>query len=790
MNRESLLLIIVLGFFTQNVSGQTKGSLTGLVKTADGKPAAMVSVSLKGTAKGSPSNTKGEFEIRNVTPGSYTLIVSAVGLQSVELPLDIKAGLNVLPDIILEESEEQLQDIIIQGSRESFKTDLPSSSLRITSPLLETAQNIQVVTADLLRDQQVFDMLEGVQRNVSGAQRVEHWDNYARINMRGSQLTSFRNGMNVQISPWSPLAEDMSMVERIEFVKGPAGFMLAAGEPSGFYNVVTKKPTGHQKGEIAFSLGSFDTYRTTLDLDGKLSSDGRILYRFNGMGQLKGSYRDFEFNNRYSIAPVVKFNVDENTEVTFEYNHQYSQMNAIGSNYAFSTRGYADLPLNFTTAEPNLDPSQITDKAVFVVFDHRFNAGWRITAQGGYFRHDQVGQSLWPRGIKATNDSLMQRGISVWDAMGINKSAQVFLHGTFRTGAIFHTLLGGLDMSTRDYYADWSQGAPLGDSTFNIYAPVYGRVSAEEIPRWDRTQDVRERGVRYSNGYEALYLQDELQFFDTRLRLTLAGRYTRNHYINPYSGSSDDGKFTPRIGLSYSITGNTSAYVVFDQAFLANPGTDWQGNTFDPITGSNIEVGWKKDWFGDRWNSVVSVYQITKNNILTTDLEHAHPTTGQFIYSKQTGQQQIRGLELDVRGELAAGLGVVLNYAFTDAVITKDSDPEVVGNKVAGATTHIQNLWLNYRFPQRILSGLTFSLGYQYQAGRSSWFVWNNSENGLPDYFRLDGAIGYRKDNFSIQLTINNVLDKYLYSGAPYGGMFYWQTEPGRHARLSVGYRF
>ena len=43
-----------------------------------------------------------------------------------------------------------------------------------------------------------------------------------------------------------PLTEDMSMVERIEFVKGPAGFMLANGDPSGFYNVVTKKPSGSQ----------------------------------------------------------------------------------------------------------------------------------------------------------------------------------------------------------------------------------------------------------------------------------------------------------------------------------------------------------------------------------------------------------------------------------------------------------------------------------------------------------------------------------------------------------------
>ena len=58
----------------------------------------------------------------------------------------------------------------------------------------------------------------------------------------------------------------MSMVERIEFVKGPAGFMLANGNPSGFYNVVTKKPSGRTKGEANISLGSFDLYRALLIL--------------------------------------------------------------------------------------------------------------------------------------------------------------------------------------------------------------------------------------------------------------------------------------------------------------------------------------------------------------------------------------------------------------------------------------------------------------------------------------------------------------------------------------------
>jgi iron complex outermembrane recepter protein len=366
----------------------------------------------------------------------------------------------------------------------------------------------------------------------------------------------------------------------------------------------------------------------------------------------------------------------------------------------------------------------------------------------------------------------------------------MFLNGEAITGDFSHKLLMGIDMGHKDYYADWNQGAALGKDDFNIYAPVYGTVTAADIPVWDRSLDIRERGVRYNNAYSSLYVQDEIGIMDNKFRLTLAGRYTSNKSINPYSGSTNDGKFTPRIGLSYSINKSSAAYFLYDQAFVANPGTDWQGSNFDPLTGNNLELGFKKDWFGGKWNSAISVYKIIRNNVLTTDLDHANPTTGQFTYQRQTGQQQTRGVEIDVKGTLARNFEAVINYAYTEALITKDSDPKVVGNQVPGATKHIQNTWISYKITDGKLSGFRISLGYQYQAGRSSWFIFDNTENSLPDYFRLDGGISYQSSKFGVNLNINNLTNKYLYSGAPYYGTFYWQTEPGINGRMTVAYKF
>lgn len=779
------MLMIVMSILLNDISAQQPaGSVKGKITTADHKPAEGVTVLIKNTVKNAVADNDGVFEIKNIHPGNYTLAVSLVGYKDAEQEIAVENGKETAVSIQLALSDRELNEVVVVGNKSSFKTNRTSNSLRLQSPILEIPQNIQVVTAKLINNQQIFDMLEGVTRNVSGASRVEHWDNYARITMRGSNVEAFRNGMNVSTS-WGPLTEDMSMVERIEFVKGPAGFMLANGDPSGFYNVVTKKPSGRNKGEVGISLGSFDLYRATLDLDGKLSGDGKLLYRFNVMGQLKGSHRQFDYNNRYSIVPVLKYLIDDKTSVTLEYTHQFSEVNVIGSNYVFSKRGYADLPKSFTTAEANLPPTTMNDKSLLAIFDHKINSNWKFTAQAAYFNYQQEGASLWPWGFDAGNDSLMQRGMSNWDVLGISKMGQMFLNGQVQTGTVSHKILAGLDMSNKDYYHDWNQGGTLGNADFNIYAPVYGNAS---IPQFDRSKSIRERGVRYYNAYTGMYVQDELGFINNKLRLTLAGRYTTLKTGNVYSGDFKNSRFSPRIGLSYSVDKNTAVYFVKDESFLENYGADWQGKSFAPITGGNIEVGIKRDWLNGKWNSAVSVYQITRNNVLTADLDHPNPSGG--YYNRQSGQQKTKGVEVDIRGQIISGLDVIINYAFTEAKVTKDSKQENVGVQVPGSSRHIQNTWLNYRIDKGALTGFGISAGYQYQVKRSPWYVFDGSKNSLPDYFRLDGSLSYQKEKIGFNLVVNNILNKYLYSGAPYADYYYWQAEPGTNMRFSVSYKF
>ena len=775
---------------------QTTGSVSGTIRTSDGNPAEFVNVSLKGTAKGAVADKNGYYAIINISPGSYTLEASFVGLEVQQQTIDIQKGEKVQVDFTLKENSQELQEVVISGNRDSYKVDQPSQSLRLNTPLIEAPQNIQVVTREVLKDQQIISMSDRLVRNVSGAVRMEHWgDLYTNITARGSQIQAFRNGFNVVNSYWGPLTEDMSFVDHIEFVKGPAGFMLANGDPSGLYNVVTKKPTGQTKGEVSFTLGSFDLYRTSLDLDGKLSKDGRLLYRLNFSGQNKKSHRPNEFNNRYAIAPVISYQLDDKTKLTLEYNYQNARMSDVGSFYIFSTEGYSTLPRDFTALPAGMPATKINDHSFYVNLQHDFNENWRITGQLSRFTYTQQGSSMWPASVNP--DGTMLRATSSWDAKSTMSMAQVFVNGEVTTGAVRHRILSGIDLANKEYFADWGQYHMLDsvDAEFDTHKPYYG-TPVNGYPKFDYSTPLEERaqaaGGLMDQRYTGVYLQDELGFMGNQIRLTLAGRYTYVKQSEWGDEPMEAKHFTPRVGLSVSINKQTSAYALYDQSFIPQAGRLSNGEDVQPLTGNNMEVGMKRDWAAGKWNSTLSFYRILKNNELTAD-PNSPPASGLSI---ELGQKRSQGIEFDVRGRITTALSLIANYAYTDSRVVEVAEGITdveEGDIVPGFAKHTVNSWLNYKIQNGVLKGAGASLGFTYLAGRETyWDPAPDPSGNLPDYFKLDTGLFWEKDNLRITANVFNVLDRYLYSGSYYAWLnaYYWQTDAPRNVRLSISYNF
>jgi len=773
---------------------QQFSTIKGTVTTSNGKAASYISVGLKGSGNGNTTDDNGKYTIHRIKPGTYTIKASAVGINPAEKSVTVVEGETKIVDFVLQENDQKLEEVTIAGKNNRYKIGLPSASLRLNEPLLEAPQNIQTVSDQVIKDQQIISMSDGLIRNVSGATRIEHWgDMYTNITMRGSQIQAMRNGFNVVSSFWGPLTEDMSFVDHIEFVKGPAGFMLGNGDPSGMYNVVTKKPTGFNRGEVSFTLGSYDLYRTAVDFDRKLTSDGKLLFRLNGAVQNKGSFRPYEQNDRYSIAPVLSYQITDHTKITAEYTFQNAKMTEVGSYYIFSPDGYATYPRELTMTQPGLPATRINDQSLFLNLQHNFDENWKLTAQAAYFKYDQVGYSSWPSAVNA--NSTVIRNVGIWDAESSMKLAQLFINGQIKTGGINHRILAGFDGGKKNYMADWGQShdLDLASSPFDLNNPNYG-FPQNGYPNFDRITSLEQRAINagglMDSKYLSAYAQDELGFFDNRVRLTLAGRYT---YVSQsaWGGAPDKAKkVTPRVGLSFSVDKSTAIYAVYDEAFTPQSGLIRNGGKVEPITGTNKEIGIKKDWFDGKWNTTLSAYRILKQNELTADPTNTPGTN----FSVVLGEKRSQGIEFDLRGKITDGLTLIANYAYTDSKVTEVT-PGVtginVGDVIPGFAKHVSNAWLTYTLQNGALKGSGISAGFTYLADRAT-DTWSVGLQKLPNYFKLDGGLFYERPKFKITGNAFNILNKYLFSGSYYQYLsaYYYQAEAPRNYRVSVAYKF
>ena len=698
----------------------------------------------------------------------------------------VQAQTTRLPaDTVRRKPNRELDEVLVQGRYfRHYNPQEVSPTLRVQTPLLKLSQNLQIVTSQVLQDQQVLSLTEGVARNVSGTTRNNIADFYsASFIMRGAAISPLRNGVDITPLDAGPFPEDAAFIERIEFIKGPAGFMNAIGDPAGSFNVVTKQPTGHNRQTVSLTGGSFDLYRATADVDGLLGSSGKLQYRLNSVAMKTNSFVKFNFNDKLLLAPVLRYQFSPNTSLTAEYVYQRVRFQQY-SPTVFSPRGFASLPLNFTLTDPNLDPYHLTEQTGFLTLRHAFSKNWSVTGRGSWLRNYTDGRYLFVRDYKAATPTILQRTIINEDFLNTVYSAQGFVNGTFATGPVGHRFLAGVDANWRHFtgyrgYLDNSRDKTV--YPLDIDNPVYGIT----IKPYVKNGSLDERANTIQDlKYQSAYVQEEADFFDDKLRVTVAGRLTHAKATSDNRTAvftADNTVFTPRFGLSYSVLPSLSVYGVLDHTFTPQVGTASIA-AFEPLRGRNLEAGVKKDWLDGLWNTTAAVYTIRRQNQIVTDANNVQ---------SQLGETVSKGIEFDLKGQLAPGLNVVANYAYTDAKITADAVAANVGLAAPYTVKHVQNTWVNYALPFRHVRGLGVLVGYQYQAGRAGRYAADNVP-GIANNFQLDAGATYTLARLSVNLLVNNVLNHTLYGSAwtrPVP-LYAYVPLPPRNFRLTLAYRF
>jgi iron complex outermembrane receptor protein len=329
-NARYLLFPLVVCAAATTAQAQATGTITGRITNRNGGAVEAVSVGLQGQTKGDITDEQGRFRIRQVAPGQYTLVVSAVGLKTEQQTVTVVAGQTATLNVALAESAAELKEVVVSGARTNKFNR--SSSVDVAKMPLKNLENPQVyatVGKELLTEQLVFTA-DDATRNVPGLQKM--WEATGRSGDGGAYYASrgFTTSSQLRNGVAGNVTSDIDAVnlEKLEVIKGPSGTLYGGALTSygGLINRVTKKPLDAFGGELAVAAGSYGFHRVSADVnivDTNAPADlpKQLAFRLNTAYQYEDSWQNrgsTGFTKSLAVAPSLQYRPSDRLTINLD----------------------------------------------------------------------------------------------------------------------------------------------------------------------------------------------------------------------------------------------------------------------------------------------------------------------------------------------------------------------------------------------------------------------------------------------------------------------------------------
>ena len=765
-----LLLVFSIVVFANGGDEETSGSIIGKVVTADGQPAADVTVTIAQVKKTTVTNEEGQFSFNHIKPGSYDIEVSLVGYEPVHRVVQVADAHPIRISIKLTVSGKQLQEITVMATRtqNQKKADIGKAGIAA----MDLPQSVAVVDKDVLDRQQALTVGDALM-NVNGIYVMGTTGGVQQeIGGRGylfNSTNTFKNGMKFNNS----IMPDLSSVERMEFLKGSAAILLGNVTAGGVMNIVTRKPSFEQGGEISFRTGSYDFYKPTLDICGPVSGSKSVSYRLVSSYEKERSFRDDVTGERYYINPSVLIKAGKKVQVLVEGDYltdtHTSDFGVGAINYVI-----ANIPRSRFLGAP-WSTNKATESNITVTTTYQINDHWQLRSLDGLYNYtvnlygtsrpdDGGGAAIqtngnWVRGVQrsATNEHYYL--------------AQADLIGKFYTGGLTHQFLFGVS-------ADKDQTNTLA---YNLLA-VYDSINIFDLTKYPQRSDIptlsRSTFTKAPLSTAAAYVQD-LVSITHQLKVLLGGRlgYVQslsNAYAYSTAMTTPSSEyahpFTPRVGIVYQPVATLSLFTSYSNSFNTNTGTDTAGKALPLSYIDQYEAGFKSDLLDRLLSFNFTVYTIVNSNLAQMSLANGNTNSN---IKELDGQVTSKGVEADLSTKPIHGFTIMAGYSYNNARYTQ-SNTYPQGSKLQYAPANMVTGSLFYSFGGT-LQGLGVGLTGMYINGMHGGRVprlkptaaqINYALIPLPDFTQLDATMrySYRQLTFAVKCSnLSNALGYYAH---------------------------
>ena len=375
---------------------QEQAMISGKILSTEKEIVDFATVYLKGTTYGGTTNEEGIYHLK-APAGTYTLVVSAIGYETVEKQVTLTKGERIKQNITIRPKTEELEEVVIVSNGISRLKRSAFNAVALDTKGLENSNRSlseALAKAPGMKVRESGGVGSDMQLSLDGFS-----GKHIKVFIDGVPQEGVGSSFGLNNIP-------AGFAERIEVYKGvvPVGFGTDA--IGGVINIITKKKRDRWFLDASYSYGSFNTHKSYVHFGQTLKSG--FTYEINAFQ----NYSDNDY--KVDVNPeVFTFNPDGSVSTYIDtrnkvrvkrFNDTYHNEAVIGK-IGFVDKAWADrLMLGFTYSHMYQDVQTGVRQVTVYGEKHRF------------------GHSLMPS-LEYRKQNLLTKGLDAILTVNYNRNA-------------------------------------------------------------------------------------------------------------------------------------------------------------------------------------------------------------------------------------------------------------------------------------------------------------------------------------------------------------------------------